>query len=89
MTQQEINKQFDKQIKKGLKLSIIDKELFNLTYNFNKEDWINIHSEAYFKEIENYLYLDNLNQTNYIFWNRRNLLLRIVKKYIKTNNINP
>jgi len=83
MTQQEINKQFDKQIKRGNKVAKIDKELFNLTYNFNRKDWINIHSEDYFKEIEHYVYLDNLNQTNYIFWNRRNLLLKTVKKYIK------
>jgi len=89
MTQQEINIKFDNQIKKGNKIAEIDKQIFNLTYNFNSIDWINIHNEAYFKEIERYIYLDNLHQTNYLFWNRRNLLLKTVKQYIKTNNINP
>jgi len=88
MTKQEINEIFDKQIKKGNKLSEIDKQIFNLTYNFNSKDWINIHSENYFKQIEHYIYLDKLHKTNYIFWNRRNLLLKTVKEYIKTNKKN-
>lgn len=84
MTKKEINKQFDEQIKRGNKLSVMDKQLYNLTYNFNIEDWRNIHSENYFKQIDYYIYLDKLNKTDYIFWNRRKLLLKTVKEYIKT-----
>ena len=34
-TKKQINDKFDEQINKGNKVSIIDKKLFNLTYNFS------------------------------------------------------
>ena len=46
-----LNSVFDRQIKEDKRYKI-DKEIFNLTLNWNIEDWKKIRTETYWKEID-------------------------------------
>lgn len=72
MTKNEINKVFDRQIKRDNKF-YIHKQLFNLTYNFTHNDWKNIRSKEYFEV------LDSLNYND-----KKVYTLICIKKYLQT-----
>jgi hypothetical protein len=46
-----LNSVFDRQIKEDKRYKI-DKEIFNLTLNWNIEDWKKIRTKTYWKEID-------------------------------------
>jgi hypothetical protein len=48
----EINKRYNLQIKCGSKISVIHKELFNLTHNFTVDDWRRIRTKKYYDTID-------------------------------------
>lgn len=51
MTKEQINKVFDKQVKENKKFKI-DKELFNITFDFSIDDWKFIRTEKYWQTID-------------------------------------
>jgi hypothetical protein len=71
MTRDEINKAFDRQIKRDNKF-YVHKQLFNLTYNFNIEDWRKIRDSEYWQTIDSLSYDD-----------KKKFTLICVKKYLK------
>ena len=71
MTFEEINDEFDQQIKNNKKYKV-HKELFNLTLDFTIDDWRFIRTQKYWQTIEGLDYYDKKEYT-----------LKCVKYYIK------
>jgi hypothetical protein len=72
MTKEQINNRLSYQIFKDRKF-IVQKELFNLTYNFTLKDWRIIQTKKYF----------TIKDTFSKNWQKNNYLLQCVKYYIK------
>ena len=72
MTKEQINNRLSYQIFKDRKFAV-QKELFNLTYNFTLKDWRIIQTKKYF------IIKDTFSKN----WQKNNYLLQCVNYYIK------
>tara|TARA_R110000868_G_scaffold104671_3_gene288542 strand:- start:243 stop:482 length:240 start_codon:yes stop_codon:yes gene_type:complete len=72
MTKEQINNRLSYQIFKDRKYAV-QKELFNLTYNFTLKDWRIIQTKKYF------IIKDTFSKN----WQKNNYLLQCVNYYIK------
>lgn len=79
-----INNTFDYQIKRNSN-SLIDKQIFNKSLNFNLKDWNSIRDESYWKE-RDLIEIDSDKKPFEKDFDKKLLLLKHIYDYLKIDN---